>query len=114
MLRRIMWFAVALPAALVLVTLAVSNRHAVRLVLDPFRPEQPVLSLVLPFYLYLFVVLLVGIMIGGAAVWRTQAEWRRAARRRAGELERWRAEAERLRRERSALTAPQLAPTHRS
>jgi hypothetical protein len=114
MLRRMVWFAVALPAALLLVTLAVINRHAVRLVLDPFRPDQPVLSLVLPFYVYLFVVLLVGILIGGAAVWRTQAEWRRAARRSAGEMQRWRAEAERLRRERGELTAPQLAPTHRS
>ena len=82
MLRRIISFAVALPAALLLLTLAVINRHGVRLVLDPFRPDDPVLSLVLPFYVYLFGVLLIGVLIGGAIVWRAQARWRRAARQR--------------------------------
>ena len=51
--------------AIVLLTLAVANRHGVRLVLDPFRPDEPVLSLVLPFYAYLFGALLIGIVIGG-------------------------------------------------
>ena len=45
MLRRIVWLLVAFPAAAILVTLAVANRHAVRLVLDPFRPDTPVLWL---------------------------------------------------------------------
>ena len=105
MLRRIISFAVALPAALLLLTLAVINRHGVRLVLDPFRPDDPVLSLVLPFYAYLFGVLLLGVLIGGAIVWRAQARWRRAARRRAGEAQRWRAEAERLNRARQQEAA---------
>ena len=48
-------------------TLAVSNGHRVRLVLDPFRPDEPVLSLVLPFYVYLLGALLVGVVIGGLA-----------------------------------------------
>jgi uncharacterized integral membrane protein len=100
MLRRIVSFAVVLPAALLLLTLAVINRHGVRLVLDPFRPDEPVLSLVLPFYVYLFGVLVIGVLLGGAIVWRAQARWRHAARRRAGEVQRWRAEAERLNRER--------------
>ena len=64
MLRRILSLAVALPAGLLLLTLAVINRHGVRLVLDPFRPDDPVLSLVLPFYVYLFGVLLIGVLIG--------------------------------------------------
>ena len=57
MLRRFVWILVAFPVTIVLVTLAVANRHGVRLVLDPFRPNEPVLSLVLPFYVYLFGVL---------------------------------------------------------
>ena len=105
MLRRVISFAVALPAALLLLTLAVINRHGVRLVLDPFRPDDPVLSLVLPFYAYLFCVLLIGVLFGGAIVWCTQAHWRRAARRRAGEVQRWRAEAERLNRARQQEAA---------
>ena len=66
MLRRFVWILVALPVAILLITLAVANRHGVRLVLDPFRPDEPVLFLVLPFYAYLFGTLLVGILIGGA------------------------------------------------
>jgi len=111
-MRRFLWFLVAFPAAILLITLAVSNRHGVRLVLDPFRPDEPILSLVLPFYAYLFGMLLVGIVIGGSASWLTQARWRRAARRRGAEAERWQAEAERLSRERQAQVAAarQLVP----
>jgi hypothetical protein len=112
MLRRTIGLAVILPVGALLITLAVINGHDVRLVLDPFRPDRPVLSLVLPFYVYLIGVLLLGILIGGATVWRAQAPWRRAARRRAGEVRRWRAEAERLQRgERSPLAAHRIAGT---
>ena len=100
MLRRFVWILVAFPVAVLLVTLAVANRHGVRLVLDPFRSDEPVLFLVLPFYAYLFGVLLLGIVIGGLTVWLTQARWRRTARRRTAEAQRWRAEADRLTRER--------------
>jgi uncharacterized integral membrane protein len=115
MLRRFVWLLVAFPVAVVLLTLAVANRHGVRLVLDPFRSEEPVLFLVLPFYAYLFGMLLIGIVIGGLTVWVTQARWRRTARRRAAEAQRWQAEADRLARERQAqaVTSRQLAPVNR-
>ncbi|MBX9587661.1 MAG: hypothetical protein K2X43_00050 [Hyphomonadaceae bacterium] len=100
MLRRFVWFFVALPVAILLITLAVANRHAVRLVLDPFRPAEPVISLVLPLYAYLLGALLIGVVIGGAATWMSQARWRRSARQRASEASRWHAEADRLSRER--------------
>jgi uncharacterized integral membrane protein len=116
MLRRFVWILVAFPVAVLLLTLAVANRHGVRLVLDPFRSDEPVLFLVLPFYAYLFGVLLIGIVIGGLATWVAQARWRRTARRRAAEARRWQAEAERLSRERQAQVATagrQLAPVNR-
>ena len=69
MLRRIVWLLIAFPAGLLLVTLAVVNRHEVRLVLDPFRPEAPVVSLAMPFYAYLFIALLIGVLVGGTAMW---------------------------------------------
>ncbi|HWB45956.1 MAG TPA: hypothetical protein VG900_10995 [Hyphomicrobiaceae bacterium] len=100
MLRRILWFVVAFPVSLVLVALAVANRHAVRLVLDPFRPDEPAISLVLPFYVYLFAAVFIGILIGGLSTWATRSAWRRSARQRAAEAQRWRAEADRLQRER--------------
>lgn len=108
-MRRVLWLFVAFPAAAILVTLAVANRHNVRLVLDPFRPESPVLSLELPFYAYLFVVLLLGVLLGGVATWLTQGKWRRTARSRALDAARWRAEASRLSREQERETTERKA-----
>jgi hypothetical protein len=113
-LRRIVWLLIAFPAGLLLVTLAVVNRHEVRLVLDPFKPENPVLSLVLPFYAYLFFTLLLGVLLGGTAMWLSQAGWRRNARHHGRAAARWHAEADRLTRERDATAATrpkQLAAT---
>ena len=120
MLRRIGWLLIAVPAGLLLVTLAVVNRHEVRLVLDPFRPESPVLALAMPFYVYLFASLLIGVLLGGTAMWLSQARWRRSAREQGRASARWHAEADRLTRERDASVAataksrtarPQLAAT---
>lgn len=110
-LRRIVVILIAFPAALLLVTLALANRHAVRMVLDPFRPEAPVLSLELPFYVYLFGALILGVLLGGFATWLSQSSWRHAARVRNQEARRWRAEADRLTRERddSVASSKQLA-----
>jgi uncharacterized integral membrane protein len=113
MLRRVIWFVVGVPAAILLLTLAVINRHGVRLTLDPFRPDEPLISLVLPFYVYLFGMLLLGIVIGGAATWMTQARWRRAARRHGAEAQRWQAEADRLGRDRQAAAPRQLISVNR-
>jgi uncharacterized integral membrane protein len=101
-LKRISLILLALPVAVFLVTLAVANRHAVRLVLDPFRPEAPVISAELPFYAYLFGALLIGVIAGGTAVWMSQGHWRQTARIRTQEARRWHAEADRLARERDA------------
>ncbi|MBA4172998.1 MAG: hypothetical protein C0511_10190 [Hyphomicrobium sp.] len=107
MLRRIVLLLVTFPAAALLITLAIANRHAVRLVLDPFRPEAPAISLVLPFYAYIFGTLLIGVLLGGTAVWLGQGRWRRTARNRSQEAMRWQAEADRLARERDATVVSQ-------
>jgi uncharacterized integral membrane protein len=99
-LRRIIGLLIAFPAALLLVTLAVANRHSVKLVLDPFRPETPVISLQLPFYVYLLGALIVGVVLGGMATWASQGRWRKTARQRTQDAMRWQAEADRLTRER--------------
>jgi hypothetical protein len=98
-LRRILRLAVALPIVGVLVALGIANIHEVRLALDPFRPDDPVLAIVLPFYVWLLAALIAGVVIGGAATWLTQAHWRRSARAQDAEARRWRAEADRLNRE---------------
>jgi len=91
---------VGLPVALVLLTLAIANRHPVRLVLDPFHPENPTFSLTLPFYVYLLGGLMAGVALGGIVTWLTQGRWRHAANLRTREARRWQSEAERLARER--------------
>ena len=95
----------ALLAAVVLVTLAVANRHEVQLVLDPFNRKAPVVDVVLPFYVYLIGMLIVGVVLGSLATWMTQGKWRRMVRTRTHESLRWKGEAERLMRERDAQVA---------
>lgn len=107
MIGRIVGLLVGFVSAVFLVTLAVANRHSVRLVLDPFNPLDPVLAAELPFYAYLFAMLIIGVVLGGTATWMSQSRWRRLARARGQDAARWRAEAERLTRERDASLAAQ-------
>ena len=95
----------ALLAAVILVTLAVANRHEVRLVLDPFNRQAPVVYTELPFYIYLFAMLIAGVVLGSLATWINQGKWRRLVRMRTHESLRWKGEAERLMRERDANVA---------
>ena len=105
MIARILWSLGVLLAAVVMIAMSVANRHEVRLVLDPFNREAPVIFTVLPFYVYLFAMLVAGVMLGGAATWFAQGKWRRLVRARTHEAMRWKGEAERLMRERDAGVA---------
>jgi Lipopolysaccharide assembly protein A domain len=108
-LRRIVRLFVGLPIVVVAVAIGVANAQWVRLSLDPFRPDDPVLSLELPLYAWLLGALFCGVGVGGLAMWLTQTRWRRSARRGAAEADRWKAEAERLGRERQ-ITSASRAP----
>jgi hypothetical protein len=101
-LRRILSLLIAFPLGVFLVAIALANRHAVNLVLDPFRPDHPALSVELPFYAYLLGALVVGVIVGGTATWFGQSRWRRTARVQGRKAVRWQAEADRLVRERDA------------
>ncbi len=105
MLKRVVRLLIAFPVALLLITLAVANRHSARLILDPFRPESPAVSVEMPFYFFLFGALVVGVVLGGVATWLGQSHWRKSARRRTQDAMRWRAEADRLARERDDQVA---------
>jgi uncharacterized integral membrane protein len=99
-LKRILTLLIAFPLGAILVALAVANRNSVALILDPFRPENPALSIELPFYVYLLGALIVGVVIGGFATWMGQKHWRQTARTQGQRAARWEAEADRLNRER--------------
>ena len=102
MLKRVVRLLIAFPVALLLITLAVSNRHSVKLILDPFRPDRPARALEMPLYFFLFGTLVLGVIIGGWAAWAGQSHWRKSARQRTQDAMKWRAEADRLARERDA------------
>jgi len=109
-LKRVLTMLAAVPAAVVLVALAVSNRKPVELVLDPFRPEDPAISVQLPLYAVIFGALLAGVALGGFVSWLGQSKWRRTARMRAQDAMRWQAEADRLTRERDERVDTATAP----
>ena len=102
-MKKIVTLLVALPAALILISLALANRHPVRLALNPFRPDDTVLAIQLPFYIYLLLALIAGVALGGVATWMSQGRWRRTARHRTMEARRWQSESERLVRERDEM-----------
>lgn len=86
MLRKILTAIVLIPLALVMIALAVANRHSVTVSLDPFAGSEPAVSVTLPLFALIFILLIVGVFIGGAATWLRHGRWRWMARRLEGEL----------------------------
>jgi uncharacterized integral membrane protein len=79
--RKIVAALILVPLAIIIVAFAVANRQAVTVSLDPFSSEQPAGSVTLPLFEVILILLVVGVLIGGAAAWLRQAKWRRNARR---------------------------------
>ena len=86
MVRKIVNIVVLVPIAIVLIVLSVANRQPVRMALNPFRPEDSVLSLTAPFFVFLFLALLLGMIIGAVATWISQHKYRKRARVEATEM----------------------------
>lgn len=87
---------VLVPIAIVLVALAVANRHVVTLSLDPFANADPAISITAPLFWFLFAGVAFGVFIGGVASWARQGKWRNEARVKRREANRWHEEADRL------------------
>jgi uncharacterized integral membrane protein len=86
LLRKILTAIVVIPLALIMIALAVANRHAVTISLDPFAGSEPAVSVTLPLFALIFVLLIVGVVIGGATTWLRHGRWRWMVRRLEGEL----------------------------
>ena len=97
-LRKIVSAVVFVPLIVVLVLFAVANRQTVTVSFDPFSSASPAYAATLPLFAVIFVVLIVGVLIGGAAAWLRQGKWRRAARRLDGEVRALHDEMETIRR----------------
>lgn len=100
--RKILWLLLAFPAAAILIALAVANRHPAVLKLDPFKPDNPVISLNLPLFAYIFAALFAGMALGAFATWLGQGKWRKRLRERTQEAHRWHSEAHSLKRQMKA------------
>jgi len=79
--RKIVAALVLVPLAVIIIAFAVANRQIVTLSLDPFGGSEPAASLTLPLFALIILVLIAGVLIGGAAAWLGQGKWRRNARR---------------------------------
>jgi uncharacterized integral membrane protein len=96
-----------LPVAVLAVMLAIANRTPVELAFDPFGASD--LHVTAPLFIVAFASMMIGVVIGGVAVWMRQGRHRRAAREARSQARRLEAEGDRLRARTSSLTAL-LAP----
>ncbi|MDJ0931018.1 lipopolysaccharide assembly protein LapA domain-containing protein [Breoghania sp.] len=102
MLRRIAKTILLLPViifAVLVILLAVANRHETMLSLDPLSPGQPAFSISVPLFWLLFGALGIGIVLGGIGAWAKQGKWRKQARYKRREADTLRHEADRLKEE---------------
>lgn len=90
MFHRFVVAIVVVPLAIVFIVLAVANRAAAPFTLDPFNPGSPGLTVEWPLFVYLFLALILGVIVGSIATWFRQGRYRRLARERTQEAERLR------------------------
>jgi uncharacterized integral membrane protein len=81
MIRKIVTAAVLVPLAVVIIAFAVANRQAIVVSFDPFDSLNPAYAASLPLFVLIFVLVIFGVILGGAAAWFAQMRWRWAARR---------------------------------
>jgi uncharacterized integral membrane protein len=92
-MMRFIKLIVLVPIAIILVVLSVANRHFVTLALNPFRPDDALLSVSLPLFVFLFIALMAGVVLGSLVTWFAQGRYRKQARDEAHEARKWREEA---------------------
>ncbi|HEY4981577.1 MAG TPA: LapA family protein [Pseudolabrys sp.] len=81
MFRKIVTVLIVVPLAVVIIAFAVANRQAVTVSFDPFSSISPAYAATLPLFVLIFVLVILGVLIGGIAAWIRQSKWRRIARK---------------------------------
>ncbi|WP_367716312.1 lipopolysaccharide assembly protein LapA domain-containing protein [Nitratireductor sp. GISD-1A_MAKvit] len=90
MANRIILVLILVPLAVVIIALAVANRALVPFTIDPFNPGNPALTIQWPLFVYLFLAIGLGMVVGSIATWLRQGRYRRDARARRKEVDRLR------------------------
>lgn len=93
MIRKAFNVVILAPLAIILIVLSVANRQTVAMALNPFRPEDAVLRLEAPFFVFLFAALIVGMLLGSLVTWFAQGKHRRRARLLRDESLKWQQQA---------------------
>ncbi|KQR77942.1 hypothetical protein ASG25_06560 [Rhizobium sp. Leaf384] len=109
MLRKILNIVVLVPLGIVLVVLCVANRQQVTLGFNPFDPADTVLAISGPFFVFLFLAVILGLVIGACAVWFSQGKYRKRSRVEAKEALKWHTEAEKRRLQQEAIVSAQAS-----
>jgi hypothetical protein len=106
-MRKVIAIAILVPLAFLIVMFAVANREIITISFDPFDSAHPALALKTPLFMLIFVLVAVGVVVGGIAAWLKQHKWRTRARRAEAEARdlRTRLDAEQPRRHMPALEA---------
>jgi uncharacterized integral membrane protein len=86
MLRKLVFWLILVPLAIVILMFAVANRETVTVSFDPFSATQPAAAVSVPLFVLIFILVILGVVIGGVAAWLRQSGYRRAARRRDAEV----------------------------
>lgn len=89
---RLAKFIVGALVAIILLLFAFANRQFVSVSFDPFASDAPAFAIAAPLFIVLMITLIIGVLVGGAAVWLSQGRFRRAARRNRAEIERLRSQ----------------------
>jgi uncharacterized integral membrane protein len=79
--RKIVTAIIVIPLAVVIIAFAIANRQMVTVSFDPFSVTEPAAVVTLPLFALIILLLIIGVLIGGAAAWLRQSRWRSTARR---------------------------------
>lgn len=99
MFRKIVSAVIIIPLLAIIVAFAVANRQPATLSFDPFSSTAPAYVITLPLFVIVFVMLILGVVIGGTAAWIGQRHHRRAQRRLDNEVRQLHGEMDTMRRQ---------------
>jgi uncharacterized integral membrane protein len=109
-LRNIITAIIVVPLVVIVVAFAVANRQAVTVSFDPLSASNPAYAATAPLFVLIFMMLILGVLIGGFAAWLGQGKWRRAARRFDADMRALHDELHALRHQHSAVPPAQPPP----
>jgi uncharacterized integral membrane protein len=110
MFRKIVTAVIVVPLAVIIIAFAVANRQSVTVSFDPFSTAAPAYAVPLPLFVLIFILLILGVIVGGVAAWLRQSSWRRTARKLDADVRALHEELEAIRRRFGTGQAPPSEP----